>query len=243
LRNINEQIFNNSVVGQMIEIANVNFNTQLNKISKKNIKNLFILNESSNDYKFRKSQKSNIRNIQRVNNSDYCDDSMTFCLPNNIIKQIFEKENSENLGFNSQLNKNKNVAIKTNKTRKIFSENSLDFDLKVDDSKFKRFRNLDLKDLNVNYNIRLKLPSLKNYSSNISDSLCVQFEKNNQENPSVSCTTWYDYITNEVVCESQKQGLTINLMDSTISYLGILKQFAISDIDLCNFVNSIFYEI
>jgi len=243
LRKINEQIFNNTVVGQTIEISNINFNTQLNKISQNNIKDLSILIESPNDYKFKKFKKSNIRNIQRVYDSDSCDVSMTFWLPNKIIQLILEKENSEKLGFNSQLNKNKNVAIITNQTRKIFSENSLDFELKVDDSKFKRFRNLDLKDLNINYNIRLKLPNLKNYTSNIGDSLCVQYENKNQETPTVSCSTWYDYITHEVVCECQKQGLTINLMDSTISNLGILKQFAISQIDFCNFFISNYYQV
>jgi len=242
LRKINEQILDNTVAGQTFEITNVNFNIQLNKISNKNIKDLFILDERFNKNIFKKSQNSYGRIIQIRNNTDNCDDSMTFCLPNNILKQILEKENSENLGFNSQLNKNKNVAIKTNNTRKIFSENSLDFELKVDDSKFKSFRNLDLKDLNVNFNIRLKLPDLKNYTSDIGDSLCVQYEKNNQEAPSVLCSTWYDYLSNEVVCECQKQGLTINLMDSQMSQIGIFKQFEISKINFCIFYNFILFN-
>jgi len=169
---------------------------------------------------------------------------MTFCIPNNIIKIILEKENSENLGFNSQLNKNKNIAIKTNNTRKIFSENSLDFELKVNQSPYKRFRNLDLKNLNINFNIRLKMPDLQNHKDNIGNSLCVQYEKKDQQTPIVSCETWYDYSTNEVLCECQKQGLTINLMDSSISKISVLKQFSLLTIDFCNFLLiKLFFQI
>jgi len=232
---INEQVFNNTIEGQTIEIINVNFNSQLNKISNTNTKDLFILSKDSDYSKFKKYKKTQIRNIQNDNNADDCEDSMTFCLPSSVIKEILENENSEKLGFNSVLNKNKNIPIKTNSRRKIFSEDSLDFELKVDVPKSKKFRNLDLKDLNVNYNIRLKLPDLQNHISNIGDSLCVQYEKNNTNSPTISCATWYDYLTNEVVCECQKQGLTINLMDSTISQIGIIKQFSLSTIDFCNF--------
>jgi len=235
IKKINEKIFNNSIVGQTIEVENNNFNSQFSKISKKNTKDLFVLNEESFDYKLKKYKKTKIRKLQIDNNSNNCDEWMTFCLPSNSIKEILEKEDSEKIGFNSQLNKNKNIAIKTNNTRKIFSQNSLDFELQVDDPISKRFRKLESNNLFINYNIRLKLPDIKRNSSVVGDSLCVQYNKNDQDNPNISCETWYDYLTNEVVCECQKQGLTINLIDKTMSQLGILKQFKISTIDFCNF--------
>jgi len=234
---INGRIFNNTIEGQTIEIINNNFDSQINKISNTNTKDLFISSKDSVDYKFKKYKKTIIRKMQINNNTDDCEDSMTFCLPSGIIKEILKNENSEKLGFNSLLNKNKNIQIKTNGTRKIFSKDSLDFELKIDEPKSKKFRKLDLKNLNVNYNIRLKIPDLQDQKSDIGDSLCVQYEKNNLESPTISCATWYDYLTNEVVCECQKQGLTINLMDSTISHLGILKQFTLLKIDFCNFLD------
>jgi len=243
LSKINEQIFNNSIVGQIIEINNFDFNSLMNKISNTNTKDLFILNEYSNDYKFKKSQKIKVRKLQTDTIINSCEDSMTFCLPTNIIKKILEKENSEILGFNSQLNKNKNIAIKTNNTRKIFSENSLYFELKTDESSSKRFRNLDLNDLNVNFNIRLKMPDLLNITENVGESLCVQYEKNNQDIPIISCATWYDYIINEVVCECQKQRLTINLIHSTISHIGVLKQFSSSTLEFCIiFISDLYFK-
>jgi len=182
LTGITEHIFNNTIEGQNLEIVNINFDSQINKISNKNTKDLFILNDMSDQSKFKKYHKTKIRNLQLNNNSNNCEDSMTFCLPSNTIKDILENQQSEKLGFNSQLNKNKNIAIKTNNTRKIFSETSLNFDIKVDDSKFKRFRNLELKDLTINFNIRLKIPDLKSNISDIGDSLCVQYEKKIRKN-------------------------------------------------------------
>jgi len=231
LRKINELILNNIIEGQIIQFININFDSQVNKISNLNTKNIFVTNDESYNYKFRQTKKTTIRRLQNYNNVNQCDESMAFCLPSNILKEILYKQKSEKLGFNSQLNKNKNIAIKTNDTRKIFSENSLDFEIKVDDSKFKRFRNLNLKELNVNFNIRLKMPELKTNISDIGKSLCVQFEKYKKETPYISCDTWYDYIANEVVCECQNQGLTINLIDETLFRLAILKQFAISTVD------------
>jgi len=233
MRKINEKIFDESIVGQTIQIVNDNFNTQFNKISNTNTKDIFI-NEDSKNFLSKKYKKSKIRYLSIDNNTNNCEDSMTFCLPSEIIKKLLEKENSNNIGFNSQVNKNKNIAIKTNITRKIFSENSLDFELKLDGLSNKRLRNLDMNDFNIRYNIRLKMPDLKKNTSDIGSSLCVQYDKNDQANPNISCETWYDFIANEVICECERQGLTINLMDNTISQFGRVKQFTISKIDFCN---------
>jgi len=241
-RKITDKIFNNTIAGQTIEIVNENFNLQLNKISKVNSKDLYILNEDLFDFKLNKYRKMNIRKLQRENNINNCEETMIFCLPSYIINNILNIRNSENLGFNSLLNKNKNLGIKTNETRTIFSENSLDFELKLEDSSYNnKYRNLQTEDLNIYYNIRLNTPNLKNLSSEIIDTLCVQYDRDNKERPNVSCASWYDYVRSEVVCECQKQGLTVNLIDVALSRIGILQQFSLTAIKFRN-IFSLFLE-
>lgn len=201
------------------------------------------MNEDSYDFKLKEYRKIKVRNLLRDNDTNNCQETMTFCLPTHTIKNILNIKNSENLGFNSMLNKNKNIAIKTNSTRTIFSENSLDFELKLEESSSaNKYRNLQIEDLNIYYNIRLSTPNLKNFSSEISDTLCVQYDRDNQERPNVSCASWYDYETNEVVCECQKQGLTVNLIDVALSRISIISQFSFAEINFCNF-HSLFLKI
>ena len=45
--------------------------------------------------------------------------------------------------------------------------------------------------------------------------------------------SWYDDITNEVVCVCSKQGLTVNVMDKALSNLGKLGQFPGLGAELC----------
>jgi len=170
---------------------------------------------------------------------------MIFCFTSNEMKLLLEAEKSQSLGFNSQLNKIKNIPVKINNTRTIFSENSLEFELIVEDSSSKKFRKLQslkINELNINFNIRLKVPQLSNMTSQVTDSLCVQYEKDDKENPKYLCSSWYDYESNEVVCECQQQGLTINLIDNALAHVGKIKQFKLSKIDFCNifFINNFF---
>ena len=128
LNKLNEKLYKNIIPGQNILILNNNYNNQLNKISSNNINGISIDNSET-----KLNRRIRIR-ILPENTKEMCDESKVFCLNNNQISDIIQNNTGSSLGFKSQLNKNKDISILTNSSRKIFSENSLDFEILIGDS-------------------------------------------------------------------------------------------------------------
>ena len=215
LNKLDEKLFNNIISGQNILVNNINFDTQMNKISVYNQKDICVGTEE------RRNKKQ--KRIRRLQAKDSCfPDTDILTINSSLVKQIMQNITEPNLGFQSQLTKGKTLPIKTDSTRKIFSETSLNFTLyAIKDNK--KLRKLQKEILYLNFEIRLKIPARKyNFTESI-NTCCVQFE--NSDNPNgESCESWYDDNTNEVVCYCNKQGLTVNIFDKTLSNLNKLIQ-------------------
>ena len=68
----------------------------------------------------------------------------------------------------------------------------------------------------------------------IHSSLCYQYD--GLLNPlKDSCQVWYDYEEDKIICQCQALGMTINILDDTLSYLNILKQFPFTDESQSNY--------
>lgn len=125
------------------------------------------------------------------------------------------------------MNKNKNIPVETNATRSIFSESSLNFSLSIEENsldKANSLRYLGLSDEAITFEIRLKLPKQTPETKVISNTACVQYDETKKPNP-VACESWYDETAFEVVCQCQKQGLIVNVLDDFLSFAGKLAQF------------------
>ena len=85
--------------------------------------------------------------------------------------------------------------------------------------------------MNIYFEIRLKVPNIGNNTDIVTDTTCVQYDKN--KIPDVSCFSWYDSLANEVVCQCNKQGLTVNIMDKGLSNASKLVQFPSISIEIC----------
>ena len=231
-----QKLFNNIIPGQGVLVNNNNFDTQLNKVSINNPTNINI--ESDENNKKRKININNNRNrnrIRRLTGKNECQEGSVLCINSNLLEGLMKNETSSNIGFQSQLNKNKNLPVETNLTRKVFSENSLGFHLSIGNEKnLRRLESLD----SVYYEIRLKIPSESKTNTKVTDTACVQYANKNEGNntnskePSVSCESWYDDPLNEVVCYCKNQGLTVNMEDSFLSNVNKLSQFPLTKITL-----------
>jgi len=218
-------------MGQTILVINENFCSQINKISKNNIKSICVSNNQS------KLRNKNYRRIRRLQAQESCSLESVLHLDPEKLEELMKNQTASNIGFQSQLNKNKNLPIVTYKERQIFSETALDFSLSIGDTK-NRFRNLNTNIINMNFEIRLKIPKKKNENDNFADvgeTTCVQYQKSDNKDPDVSCMSWYDDLTSEVVCVCNKQGLTVNVGDKALSNMSKLRQFPSLGAELCNF--------
>ena len=206
----------------------------MNKVSSNNPKSVCV-GSSEPESESKKKKYKRIRKLLALNE---CDEETVMNLDKNIIGEIMKNETSNNLGFQSQLNKNKNLPIETNAEREVFSETSLEFALSAGDYSKNKMRRLQLQNLNINFEIRLKIPSIKvgDNTTDIGDTVCVQYDKDKKKTPDVSCSSWYDDTTNEVVCVCNKQGLTVNIMDKVLSNIGKLGQFPELGAELCKFL-------
>lgn len=221
---LDEKLFKNAVNGQAILIQNQNYNTQMNKVSSLNVPDLAVSYDSEG--KKRKNKKTKIRILQNNNsdNNNQCDESAAICIPKNNITSIMSNTASKGVGFQSQLNHKLNLPIEENQ----FS-NSLNFDISGED-KSGKLRNLNSNEFAIQFEIRLKMPVVKD-SSIIGEATCVQYKSG--KNADTSCESWYDISTNEVVCSCFKQGLTVNVLDKALSSASKLKQFPTLSSDLC----------
>jgi len=231
---LNHKLFNNIVTGQNIVVANANFDIQMNKMSSNNPKRVCV--RSAEAELLNKRNKFNrIRNLQA---SEDCGEESVLGLDKKLINEVMKNETSPNLGFQSQFNKNKNLPIETNAEREVFSETSLEFGLSKGDSN-EKMRMLQQNNLNLNFEIRLKIPHIKAGANvtDVGDTACVQYSMNKKKNPDVSCESWYSELTSEVVCVCNKQGLTVNVMDKGLSNIGKLGQFPGLGAEICNKLN------
>ncbi len=246
LKKLNLKLFGSIESGQSLLIVNENYDIQMNKISKLNVKTIDFgydyisdndklrsLKDSKNFKERRKNKKTKIRYLQ-LSNSNNCEDSFAaICIPSNNITSILGLDGSNNIGFQGELNHKDNLPI----SEKQYS-NSLDFDLSIQE-KNGHLRKLDFKKLKIRYEIRLKLPT-SSKASDLHETTCVQYI---DKKPDTSCESWYDAILNVVICSCKKQGLTVNVMEKSLSNLSKISQFPTINTDICNFFIIFFYQI
>jgi hypothetical protein len=225
LNEINAKLFTNIVNGQGLLVTNESYDTKMNKVSKLNVPILGI-DYDSGERRLNKYKKSKIRYLQNSNNQEDCGNSIAaICIPPRNILSIMNNSGSNGVGFQGQLNHKDNLPIQEEQ----FS-NSLDFRVSAEE-KGGKLRMLNNAELNISFEIRLKMPVLKD-SSVVQAATCVQYDKKTAD---TSCESWYDTDTNEVVCSCIKQGLTVNVMDKALSSASKLKQFPSLSSNLCNF--------
>lgn len=123
------------------------------------------------------------------------------------------------IGIIAQLNYGKTVPI----SEEAFS-NSFNFSISEEDQNGKR-RILNIKELKVNFEIRLKNKNVQSETNkvDVSDAACVQYEKTKVAD--TSCDLWFDALSNEVVCVCEKQGFTVGVLDKALTALSKFKQF------------------
>jgi len=82
----------------------------------------------------------------------------------------------------------------------------------------------------------LKIPRKKyenDNSEDVGDTTCVQYHKTNDKDPEISCMSWYDELTSEVVCDCNEQGVTVNIQDDALANISKLGQFPSLGANLC----------
>lgn len=244
---LNSKLFDKVVVGQEILIENAIYNTQLNKLSSINVNKL---NVDYNSSPVEKNKKTRIRilNSSSEDSNPECTELSAFCIPKENMKNLMNKLDSKSIGFQAQLtNVQNNLPI----TEKQYS-NSLEFYLSKEDhelpstQKTRKKRLLSIEELNMNFEVRLKMPVTKN-STVLGDATCVQYGESNSNNTNnstgvnssphaqTSCESWYDLQTNEVVCSCLKQGLTVNILNGPLSNISKISQFPSLTQGLCKY--------
>jgi len=243
IQTLNTNLFTNIVAGQEIIISNESYKSQLNRLSILNVPKLSLEYDSPEEnkkflnakyFKKTKIRLSQNRNLQE-NKKEECEYSLAaICIPPKNITSIMYSKNTKEAAFQAQLNSQGN-PLPVNETQ--FS-NSLDFGLSAD-QKDGKLRLLDTSELNIRFEVRLKMPVNKNKSVIIQDSTCVQYSAGKAD---TSCESWYDLDTNEVICSCIKQGITINVVDQTLSKFSKLRQFPSLSVDICNYFFILNYE-
>lgn len=215
---LNDKIFENMIDGERILILNSNYDIQMNKVSIINPMDIcFDYNSKTrilNNVISNKNKNSKL--MRKLNSNCPFSDSPAINIPSNNVTSILSNTSKTSLGFQGQLNKN--IDLNINSTQ--FS-NSLDFGLSVGNSQEKKFKKLSAEDIIINFEVRLKMPENAD-NSNIVDATCVQYTKSK---PDISCSSWYDVETKEVICVCNKQGLTVNVLDKSLSFISKLAQF------------------
>lgn len=246
------KFFNSIIPGQNVIIINSSSDTQVSKISNIYPQTLSVTytdkSEDSKAFNFKKFKFKRIRKLQATEN---CNEYQAFCLPREQVNNMINNSNMANMGFKSQLNKNKNIPVETNSTRSIFSESSMNFTLSFNNDHSnavatsaegdeKRYLSSDNQE--IYYEIRLKLPKRKTEAEEIGNTACAQYD-NNKIPDAQACQSWYDNEAFEVVCQCQKQGLTVNVMDNVLSNVGKLAQFPALNANICklNYEKLFFY--
>jgi len=234
----NVKLFDNLISGQGLIVIKNNFNIQINKISTFNTNSIFVKNTQEDILLNFKKNIRRIRRLQKQENFTY-DDSNLMSINSTLLEELMKNQTVSNIGFQSQLYKNKNIPIETSKIRRIFSESSLNFSLTTLDEKNDKIKN-SAENMKLTFEIRLKIPPKNKISSeidnaediNIGDTTCIQYS--NTTKPVVSCESWYDDLSSEVVCVCDKQGFTVNVSDKALSYISKLKQFPHLTADISN---------
>jgi hypothetical protein len=222
MEGLNKKLYNNITPGQGIISINKNFDIQINKVSSINPKNIFVDLYDCD----KKKRKNKVRHLNTI-----CQHNPIMDINKENITNLIKNENSDNIGFNSHLYKNKNLPVVTNSTRKIFSENSLNFTISTE--KGKKQKNIDLMEegKKIYFEMRFDIPQGKNETEMITDTACVQYDED--KNPGVTCESWYDIHSSQVVCSCEKYGLTVNVYDKALSNMNKLSQFPIFDSETC----------
>ena len=124
---LNEKLFNNIIPGQNIVVVYYSFETQITKVSAINPKSICAASTDNPN----ENQKRRVR-IRRLEDTEECGEESALALNKSLITNLMSNDTSANVGFQSQLNKNKNIAVETNSTREIFSKTSMKFTIQTE---------------------------------------------------------------------------------------------------------------
>ena len=235
---LNNKFLKNIIPGQEIIFVNKNFNSQVNKVSLYNPNSIIV--DYLDQENFGKINKNFIinknDNFNNDNNTNFNDNNLfpIMEISRENVTNLIQGENSLNIGFKSFLYKNKNVPIKTNSKRQIFSTNALNFSMTIEKNKnleqviIEKYQKQGKK---IIFEMRFDIPHGKDLDETIKNTSCIQFDSS--KNPTFSCESWYDNQKSQVVCLCEKFELTVNLMDEILADSNKLMQFPLIKNDTC----------
>ena len=176
------------------------------------------------------------RVIRILSGDNDCYGNEVFTLDKNITSSILNKK-TEGLEFVAKYNKNDNLLIETNPTRKIFSKSSFNFSINsINETNIKKENKdkdeeLYLKNIET-YEIRLKIPDKRKVAHYLENTVCAQYSNGNKADPK-ACVSWYDEKNFEVVCVCNKPGLIVNIEDKALANMSKMVQFPQIDERFC----------
>ncbi len=155
-----------------------------------------------------------------------CTFKSVFCLNRTTLNSMTNGTHQQFVTFKSKLYTNKILPIQQNDTHKVFSQNSLDFSIGINQTN----------NSNIQLPIQLKMPYIESNNTDMGNTACIQFDL--ESNPDYnSCITYYDYNNSQIHCTCSKQGLSSNIYDKTLASLNRLKQFPALIANLCKIIN------
>lgn len=219
----------NIITGEKIDQFSENFDSQIYKISKYN-PNGISFTSLENEYSKKRYKKNRKKRILTNTNE-------VFKLEKKIINSIIG-EDSDEIKFRAKYNKNDNIDIKTNSTRKLFSKSSFNFSIEAKAKKEKKREkeeNMDYDRFNntIFYEIKLRIPQGVEAKNFLENTVCAQYVDKDTKNDPESCDSWYDEEKLEVTCSCTKQGLIVNIEDKNIAKASKMMQFPLSKAFLC----------
>ena len=239
ISDLNKNVINSLVPGMVKSINLNNIQIEISKLS------LF----ETSDYSFDDDTSQVGRRIltrKLLSKQDNCSSSSIFCLPKAQIESINRLNKGKALSIEIQYNKRNSFPLPLKNNQYIFSKDSINVSLysyQINDiyhpNRMLSNRNDSLIKLSQNIyneNNSFIYKSVLNMNKNLStvdkklidSSLCYQYD--GLLNPlKDSCQVWYDYVEDKIICQCQALGMTINILDDTLSYLNILKQFPFTD--------------
>ena len=248
LETLNDKVIscvsNKLISGESFSSKSPTVDIKLTKISNLNIIPISMDYEDDQKLFRRSKRKIKARFLQNQNDRTECDpDISVICLDKEKVKKMMNSSPQANIQFNGQLYKEKKLLIEEEQ----FS-NSLNFHIfsPVENDKNKNSRILLRNNQNENndkivdkiyFEVRLKFPKDKTIEE-LGPATCVQYQDNKIAKP--SCFSLYDLDTKEIICQCEKQGLTVNVLDKNLAKLSKIKQFPPLNRNICN-ISIIFF--
>ncbi len=244
LNSLNELIINyismKLINGQSFEVKSPSTDIKLTKVSNLNITPI-LMNYDIEEKLFKKSKrKIKVRFLQNQNNEENCNsENSVICLDNEKVNKMMKLSQQGNIEFKGQLNKDENLQIQQEQFSNSFNfhfssiiENNNNNNDK--NQRILLFNNKNEKENETEkilFEVRLKFPKDKEIEE-LGPATCIQYE--NIKITDVSCLSFYDLNTREIICLCEKPGLTVNVMDKNLASLSKMKQFPPLSPNICN---------